>query len=48
MRFIPGHDIAKSLGPVKSEVLPIDHALTECGTILLNVRAEKTARSVWE
>ena len=32
-RFIPAHDIARSLGPVKLKRLPVFHAYTGCDTV---------------
>ncbi|CAC5423003.1 unnamed protein product [Mytilus coruscus] len=47
-RYIPIHDIAQSLGPLKSRFLPIFHAFTGCDTISSFAgRGKKTAWDTW-
>ena len=48
-RFIPIHEIFKTLGPSKSVVLPLFHALTDCDqTSSFSGRSKKTCWSVWK
>ena len=48
-RYIPVHDISLSLGPDKSQALPMFHAYTGCDTIsFFNTRGKKTAWDTWK
>ena len=48
-RFIPAHDIARSLGPLKSKCLPVFHAYTGCDTVSFwRGISKKNAWSVWQ
>ncbi|CAC5358832.1 unnamed protein product [Mytilus coruscus] len=45
---VPIHDIAQSLGPLKSRILPIFHAFTGCDTVSSSAgRGKKTAWYTW-
>ncbi len=47
-RYIPAHEIAKSLGPDKSKALPVLHAFTGCDTVsTFATRGKKTAWDTW-
>ena len=47
-RHDPTHDIATTLGPEKSEALPMFHAQTGCDTVSAFVeRGKRTAWAVW-
>ncbi|CAC5394392.1 unnamed protein product [Mytilus coruscus] len=47
-RYIPIHDIAQSLGPLKSRILPIFQAFTGCDTVSSFAgRGKKTAWDIW-
>ncbi|KAK0150015.1 hypothetical protein N1851_009250 [Merluccius polli] len=47
-RYIPAHEIAKSLGPDKSKALPVFHAFTGCDTVsAFATRGKKTAWDTW-
>ena len=45
-RYIPIHEIAASLGPAKSQALPIFHAYTGCDTV--SSFATKGKKSAWD
>ena len=45
-RYIPIHEIAASLGPAKSQTLPIFHAYTGCDTV--SSFATKGKKSAWD
>ncbi len=48
-RYIPAHEIALSLGPNKSQSLPIFHAFTGCDTVSsFHTRGKKTAWETWK
>ena len=48
-RYIPVHEIAKSLGPDKSQALPIFHAYTGCDTVSsFHTKSKKSARDTWK
>ena len=48
-RYIAVHEIAQTLGPQKSVVLPVFHSITGCDTVSsFNGRGKKTAWEVWE
>lgn len=48
-RYIPAHKIAASLGPDKSQALPIFHAYTGCDTVSsFSTRGKKTAWDTWK
>ena len=48
-RYIAVHEIAQTLGPQKSAVLPVFHSITGCDTVSsFNGRGKKTAWEVWE
>ena len=48
-RYIPAHEIAASLGPTKSQALPIFHAYTGCDTVSsFNTKGKKTAWETWK
>lgn len=45
-RYIPAHEISKSIGPLQSRTLPIFHAFTGCDTVSYFLGRGK--RSAWE
>ena len=48
-RYIPFHEIALSLGPQKSQALPIFHAYTGCDTVSsFSTRSKKSAWETWK
>lgn len=48
-RYIPAHEIAASLGPDKSQALPMFHAYTGCDTVSsFATRGKKTAWDTWK
>ena len=48
-RYIPIHEIAVSLGPQKSQALPIFHAYTGCDTVSsFSTRSKKSAWETWK
>ncbi len=48
-RYIAAHEIAASLGPNKSQVLPMFHAYTGCDTVSsFATRGKKTAWDTWK
>ncbi|CAC5416382.1 unnamed protein product [Mytilus coruscus] len=47
-RYIPIHDIAQSLGPLQSRIIPIFYAFTGCDTVSSFAgRGKKTAWDTW-
>ncbi|CAC5391196.1 unnamed protein product [Mytilus coruscus] len=47
-RYIPIHDIAQSLGPLQSRIIPTFHAFTGCDTLSSFAgRGKKTAWDTW-
>ena len=49
LRYIPNHNIAASLGPSKSSVLPVLHAWTGCDTVSMfkhKLKCRKTALKI--
>ena len=48
-KYIPIHEIAVSLGPQKSQALPIFHAYTGCDTVSsFSTRSKKSAWETWK
>ena len=48
-RYIPAHEIAKTLGPDKSCALPMFHAYTGCDTVSsFATKGKKTAWDTWK
>ncbi|XP_074510956.1 uncharacterized protein LOC141779820 [Sebastes fasciatus] len=45
-RYIPAHEIAKSLGPDKSKALPVLHAFTGCD--IVSIFATMSKRRAWD